>query len=208
VFNAALVSFILFPLSISVLFFSLVTKPLPYWSKVIVLITVALIAARLLRLEPHEEGIFVTKNDRSFPLAKIRAPQAAEQMLTELQRASTPGQLLFVGPADLRRTVYCDSWIYHIFPHLPPATYFLEMNVASVDAPGSRLAHDVARADWLVLNRAWDFIFEPNRSSEFGPDEPNNIVRTDFDLWREYGPYLLLRNKRLRNMIEQQLPPG
>jgi hypothetical protein len=155
VFNAALVSFILFPLSISVLFFSLVTKPLPYWSKVIVLITVALIAARLLRLEPHEEGIFVTKNDRSFPLAKIRAPQAAEQMLTELQRASTPGQLLFVGPADLRRTVYCDSWIYHIFPHLPPATYFLEMNVASVDAPGSRLAHDVARADWLVLNRAW-----------------------------------------------------
>jgi hypothetical protein len=202
VFNAALVSFVLLPVSISVLF-SLIGKPLPYWSKVIVLTTVALIAARLLKLEPHEEGIFVTENDRSFPLAKIRAPQAAEQMLTELQRASTPGQLLFVGPADLRRTVYCDTWIYHIFPQLPPATYFLEMNVASVDAPGSRLAHDVARADWLVLNRAWDFIFEPNRSSEFGPDEPNNIVRTNFDLWRAYGPYLLLRNKRLRNMIEQ-----
>jgi hypothetical protein len=124
-------------------------------------------------------------------------------MLTELQRASTPGQLLFAGPADLRRTVYCDTWIYHIFPQLPPATYFLEMNVASVDAPGSRLAHDVARADWLVLNRAWDSIFEPNRSSEFGPDKPNNIVRAEFDLWKSYGPYLLLRNKRLRNMIEQ-----
>jgi hypothetical protein len=207
VFNAALVSFMLLPLSISVLFFSFVTKPLPSWRKVMFLITVALVAARLLKLEPHEAGIFVAANGRSFPLAKSRAP-AAEQMLAELQRVSMPGQLLFVGPADLRRTLYCDTWIYHIFPQLPPATYFLEMNVASVDAPSSRLAHDVARADWLVLDRAWDFIVEPNRSSEFGPDEPNNVVRTEFDLWKEYGPYLVLRHKRLRNLIEQQPPQG
>jgi hypothetical protein len=202
VFNTALVSFVLLPLSISVLF-SLAAKPLPYWSKVIVLITVALIASRLLKLEPHEEGIFITENGRSFPLAKTSAPQAADEALSELQKASLAGQTLFVGPADLRRTLYCDTWIYHLFPQLRPATYFLEMDSGSANAPGSRLARDVASADWLVLNRAWDFIVEPNRSSEFGPDEPNNVVRTDFDLWREYGPYLVLRNKRLRNIIEQ-----
>jgi hypothetical protein len=157
----------------------------------------------LLRLGPHEQGIFIKQNGRSFPLAKTNLPEAADQALSELQSASTPGQTLFVGPADLRRTLYCDTWIYHLFPQLRPATYFLEMDSGSANAPGSRLARDVASADWLVLNRAWDFIVEPNRSSEFGPDEPNNIVRTDFDLRKAYGPYLLLRNKRLRNLIEQ-----
>ena len=75
------------------------------------------------------------------------------------------------------------------------------MDAGSANVPGSRLATDVARADWLVLNRSWDLI--PNASSKFGPDEPNRVVRANFDLWRESGPYLLLRNKRLRNLIEQ-----
>jgi hypothetical protein len=154
-------------------------------------------------LGPHENGIFIKQNGRSFPLSKASLPRAADQALSDLQRASLAGQVLFVGPADLRRTMYCDTWIYHLFPQLRSTTYFPGMTPAAIDAPGSRLARDVASADWLVLNRAWDFIVEPNRSSEFGPDEPNNIVRTDFDLRRAYGPYLLLRNKRLRNLIEQ-----
>ena len=91
-----------------------------------------------------------------------------------------------------------------MLPQLRPASYFLEMNPGSANAPGSRLARDVASADWLVLNRAWDLIFEPNRSSEFGPDEPNKVVRAEFDFWAEYGPYLVFRNKRLRNLIEQR----
>jgi len=102
-------------------------------------------------------------------------------------------------------TGYCDTWIYHMLPQLHPATYFLQMNPGSANAPGSRLARDVAGADWLFLNRAWDFIVEPNRSGEFGPDEPNKIVRADFDLWRAYGPYLILRNKRLRNLVEREI---
>jgi hypothetical protein len=109
----------------------------------------------------------------------------------------------------LRRTVYCDTWIYHLFPQLTPASYFLEMNPGSANAPGSRLARDVASADWLILNRAWDEISEPNRSSEYGPDEPNNVVRTDFDLWAKYRPYLIFRNQRLRNLVvPPAAPPG
>jgi hypothetical protein len=202
VFNAGLVSFAFLPLSISVLF-SRIAKSPPRWLKIIAISIVALGAIALLKLRPHDRGVFIKQNGRSFPLAKTSLPQAAEQALAELQRASLAGQILFVGPADLRRTLYCDTWIYHLFPQLKPATYFLEMDPGSANAPGSRLGRDVASADWLVLNRAWDNLVEPNGSSEFGPDEPNQIVRTRFDLWRAYGPYLLLRNKRLRNMIEQ-----
>jgi hypothetical protein len=89
---------------------------------------------------------------------------------------------------------------------LPPASYFLQMDAGAANAPGSRLARYVARADWAILNRAWDVLYEPNPSAEFGPDEPNQVVRSEFDLWKESGPYLLLRNKRLRNLVEQQSP--
>lgn len=203
VFNAAVVSFMLLPLSLSV-FASAVAERLPRWSKVIAILAVVLLAIQLLKLRPREEGVFITRNGRSFPVAKNQLPQAADRTVAELQRVSVTGQFLFVGPADLRRTRYCDTWIYHLFPQLPPASYFLQMDAGAANAPGSRLARNVARADWLILNRAWDVLYEPNRSAEFGPDEPNRVVRAEFDLWREIGPYLLLRNKRLRNLVEQQ----
>ena len=201
VLNAALVSFMFLPLSISVLF-SVLVKPIPRWLEAIGILALVLILIPHIRSEPPEEGIFIKQNGRSFPLGQNRVPQAADRILAELQRASVAGQFLFVGPGDLRRTLYCDTWIYHLFPQLPPASYFLYMDAGSANVPGSRLATDVARADWLVLNRSWDLI--PNASSKFGPDEPNRVVRANFDLWRESGPYLLLRNKRLRNLVEQQ----
>jgi hypothetical protein len=236
VLNAALVSFGLLPLSIFVLLSTRI-KTIPSWLQAAAAILIAFVGIQLLlprftryffrgvrvdlgldsarqvskmgeELEPGDKGIFVKQNGRSFPLATAQAARAAELMLSELQRVSATGQLLFVGPGDLRRTVYGDTWIYYMLPQLRPATYFLEMNPGSANAPGSRLARDVASADWLVLNRAWDLIVEPNRSSEFGPDEPNKVVREGFDLWREYGPYLILRNKRLRNLVEEESPEG
>src|SRR5438552_13682126 len=35
-----------------------------------------------------------------------------------------PGTTLFVGPLDLRRTNYNDTFIYHLMLQLRPATYF------------------------------------------------------------------------------------
>ncbi len=203
VVNAALVSFMLLPLSFSV-FVSALPKRLPRWSKAIAILAVVWVAIQLFKLRPRDQGVFIKQNGRSFPVAKNQLPQAADQVVAELQRVSVAGQFLFVGPADLRRTRYCDTWIYHLFPQLPPASYFLQMDAGAANAPGSRLARDVARADWLVLNRAWDVLYEPNRSAELGPDEPNRVVRDGFDLWREFGPYLLFRNKRLRNLVQQQ----
>jgi hypothetical protein len=202
VVNTAIVSFMLLPLSSSV-FVSTRTDRLSQWSKAVGTLAVLVIAVQLLNLRPREEGIFIQQNGRSFPVAKNQLPEAADQVVAELQRVSVAGQFLLVGPADLRRTRYCDTWIYHLFPQLLPASYFLQMDAGAANAPGSRLARDVARADWLVLNRAWDLLYEPNLSAEFGPDKPNQVVREKFDLWREYGPYLLLRNKRLRNLVQQ-----
>jgi len=157
-------------------------------------------------LEPGDKGIFVKQNGRSFPLGRMQTAEATSQMLREVERASTPGQLLLVGPGDLRRTVGCDTYIYHMLPQLRPATYYLEMNPGSTNAPGSRLAGDVERADWLVLDRGWDSINEPNQSSEFGSDAPNKVVQAKFDLWAEYGPYMILRNRRLRNFVQPLRP--
>src|SRR5260370_322999 len=106
VFNAALVSFALLPLSISVLF-SLVAKPLPRRLKIIATGIVALGTIAVLRLGPHDKGVFIKQNGRSFPLAKTSLPQAADQALSELQRVSAAGGRLLVVARGLRRARYC-----------------------------------------------------------------------------------------------------
>jgi hypothetical protein len=157
-------------------------------------------------LEPGDKGFFIRNGDRCFPLGRTAVADLAQRLVTELVRISAPGQKLLVGPGDLRRTVGADTFFYHLLPALEPATYYLEMNPGSTNATDSRLASDVAGTAWLILDRSWDYINEPNRSSEFGSDVPNQIVREKFDLWAEYGPYLLMRSQRLRNSL--QLPPG
>ena len=138
---------------------------------------------------------FAEHNGRAFPFHSPNMAAAVTAMVKELDAMSAPGERLFVGPADLRRTNYGDTYLYHMLPKLTPATYFLEMNPISANRPGSRLAADVQTADWLVLNRAWDTWNEPNRSSEYASNEPNEIVRRDFDVAREFGGYLVLRRK-------------
>jgi hypothetical protein len=138
---------------------------------------------------------FVNQRDRSFPFQSLQTARAAGKMFENLEVLSKSGERLFVGPADLRRTNGCDTFIYHLFPKLRPATYFLEMNPFSANRPGSRLAADVRSADWLVLNREQDARQEPNRSVEAGSDGPNTVVQTCFSLIGEYPPYLLFRRK-------------
>ena len=129
-------------------------------------------------------SFLVKRNDRSFRLLSASSAMMVERMLEKLDLLSKPGERLFVGPADLRRTNYSDTFIYHLMPKLRPASPFLEMNPFSANAPGSRLSSDLEQADWLVLNRAWDDWPEQNRSRENGSDEPLRVVRNDF--LREY----------------------
>lgn len=140
------------------------------------------------------QAFFVTRHDRTFPFATVTAVRVTARMLDQLDRLSSPGQRLFVGPADLRRAICNDTFLYHMMPQLRPATYFLEMNPLSANRVGSRLASDVESADWLILNRAWDAIEEPNASMRFGPDAPNLVVQTQFEQCGEFGTYLLYRH--------------
>jgi hypothetical protein len=140
-------------------------------------------------------ALFVHQEGRSFPFRSQDVALSCVRLFEKLETLSKPGERLFVGPGDLRRTNYSDTFIYHLFPKLRPATYFLEMNPFSANRPGSRLATDVASADWLVLNRAWDNWQEANRSVENGEDTANNVVRTQFTPVGEYGTYLLFQRK-------------
>ena len=99
---------------------------------------------------------------------------------------SRPGERLLVGPVDLRRTWYSDTFFYYMFPELPPATRFMEMDPGIADAVGSPLADEVASADWVLLTSFWAGWREPNTAMNFGPDAPNEVVRTQFCLVNSY----------------------
>ena len=144
---------------------------------------------------PPEEAVFLRQHERAFPLPSMAVAIRAGRMLTRLEEEASPGQRLFVGPADLRRTNYTDTWIYHMLPQLQPATYFLEMNPLSANRPNSRLASDVSSADWLVLNREWDSWDERNKSQNFGSSAPGRVVDEQFELCGHYGPYDLYRHR-------------
>jgi hypothetical protein len=140
-------------------------------------------------------SFLVKRNGRDFPLLSASTAVQVEQMLEKLDLLSKPGERLFVGPADLRRTNYSDAFIYHLMPKLRPASHFIEMNPFSANAPGSRLSTDLEQADWIVLNRAWDDWPEQNRSRENGPEEPLRVVRNNFVVVEEYGSFQLFRRK-------------
>jgi hypothetical protein len=147
-------------------------------------------------LFPSEDsGHFVQHAGRSFPCSSRQEAFTVARMLDRLEKESVPGQRMFVGPADLRRTNYCDTFIYHLMPKLQPSSYFLEMNPLSANRAGSRLVDDIRSSDWLVLNRTMDTWMEKNRSVEFQSNAPNLAVRERFQLVGEFGPYLLFRAK-------------
>jgi len=141
------------------------------------------------------ETVFLAQHRRSFPFLSMPEAQMVGKILDRLDEGFSPGQRLFVGPADLRRTNYNDTFIYYLLPQFQPATYFLEMNPGSANRPNSRLAEDIASADWLVLNHDLDIWNEPNASSNFGSDAPMRVVRDQFELCGRFGSRDLYRRR-------------
>ena len=128
----------------------------------------------------------VRRDDRNFYLGDTRPWRAAVEVVDDLDRLAVPGERLLVGPVDLRQTAYSDVFFYHLFPELVPATYFIEMDPGLANEEGSRLADDVASADWLILTRYWSGWIEPNDSVVFGSDAPNQVVEERFCLVGSY----------------------
>jgi len=125
-------------------------------------------------------GFEVSRNDRNFYFGNAALQTASQAAINDLAAGMKPGERLLVGPADLSRTIYSDVVFYYLFPDLTPATYYIEMDPGLADQEGSRLADDVATADWLVLTNFWTGWYEPNASSTFGSDAPNQVVADHF----------------------------
>jgi hypothetical protein len=100
---------------------------------------------------------------------------------------SRPGDRLFVGPGDLRKTPYSDAFLYYLLPQLPPATRYIEMDPGVADAADSGLDDDLASADVVVLSHVWDVWREPNDSRKVGSDKPVHVLEDDFCLVGKYG---------------------
>jgi len=132
-------------------------------------------------------GFEVKRGDRNFYIGSDPISHAAQGLVDDLAARSRPGDRLFVGTADLRKTPYSDAYLYYLFPELVPATRYIEMDPGVANAPDSGLADDVASADWLVLSHVWDPWDEPNDSRQLGADAPNRVVADRFCLVGSHG---------------------
>ncbi len=135
---------------------------------------------------------FVGHGGRTWPVGSAADAADIQALLQDVDQVASPGQRLFVGPRDLRRTTSNDTFLYFLLPGLPPATYYLEMNPGSANASDSHLATDLASADVVILDNRWDTYIEPNASRRPGPEAPMNVIRSLFCLHSEHGHYQLL----------------
>jgi hypothetical protein len=131
-------------------------------------------------------GYPVRYSGRTFYLGAKDIAPVAQHMLDEIGPKTKPGQRLFVGTADLRKTPYSDAYLYYLLPKLKPGTRYIEMDPGMANAADSGLAKEVRTSDWLILSHVWDAWSEPNASRDFGPDAPNAEVRKHFCLAGDY----------------------
>ena len=138
----------------------------------------------------------IERAGRHFWVGDPAVQSAIGEMMPVLDERSRPGDRLFVGPGDLARTVYADTYVYWLYSELEPATYYIEMDPGLADAEGSGMAADIASADFVVLTNTWSGWSEPNISSERRSDEHNRAVADHFCLVGAYHTNLVLLFER------------
>ena len=138
----------------------------------------------------HRLAFPITRNGRTFYYGRPDVAKSAQDLLDVIPKYATPGDKLFVGPTDLRKTPYSDAYLYYLLPEYAPG------HVLHRDGPGRRqrrrtrgmpqgpralAARDPVRASGTTGR-------EPNDSRKFGSDEehegpaprllPPGLVRT------------------------------
>jgi hypothetical protein len=146
----------------------------------------------------HRLAFAIRHEGRTFYYGRADVARALPRLLDDVDRITKPGDRLFVGPTDLRKTPYSDAFIYYLLPDLEPSTYYIEMDPGMANRKGSGLADDVASADVAVLSAVWNPWDEPNDSRVVGSDAPNRVLREHFCQVGSYedGLYRLLRRCR------------
>lgn len=111
-----------------------------------------------------------------------------------IDRNSHRGDRFIQGPTDFRFTNYNEPAFYWLNPQLTPGTYFLEMNPGISNAPGSRMASDIASADLLLLSNRFERFSEPNTSTSPGDNTANEVLTRHFCVAGQTKWYSLLRH--------------
>ncbi|MEY3361678.1 MAG: hypothetical protein RL531_1397 [Actinomycetota bacterium] len=125
-------------------------------------------------------AVAIRHEGRLFYYGRAEVQGAAEALLARIDAITEPGDRLFVGTSDLRRTPYSDAYLYYMLPDLAPATYFVEMDPGMANREGSRMPDDLASADVVVLSSIWKDWSEPNDSRKFGSLESSRVLATRF----------------------------
>jgi hypothetical protein len=133
-------------------------------------------------IDIHRTAYPIENDGRSFYYGKQDRADAANQVIAEAERISEPGDRLFVGPVNLRKTPYSDAYLYYMLPELTPATYYIEMDPGVANASDSGLDDDLASADIAILSSIWDDWDEPNDSRQEGSAAPERVLKDQFCL--------------------------
>lgn len=135
----------------------------------------------------HRESYTIRNGDRTFYYGRKDAVDAVNAMIPDINKLERPGDKLFVGTGDLRKTPYSEAFLYYLFPELRPGTYYIEMDPGVANAADSGLDRELADSDIVVLSSIRDDWEEPNDSRKFGSDAPNEVLARDFVKVGSYG---------------------
>jgi hypothetical protein len=128
----------------------------------------------------HRHSYKIEHDGRVFYYGKQDRATAANMVIAAAARISRPGQRLFVGPGDLRKTPYSDAYLYYELGDLVPATYYIEMDPGVANTAHSGLDKQLASADIVILSKIWDNWSEPNDSRKVGSDKSVKVLARDF----------------------------
>jgi len=137
----------------------------------------------------HRASYLIERRGVRFYYGDPTVAAAANEMIPTLDRLVRPGDRLFVGPIDLRKTYTSEAWIYALYPEAIPGTYYIEMDPGIANAPGSRLADDLRRSDVVVLSRIWQNWDEANDSAKPGDPTPNRVLERRFCPVESFEPW-------------------
>lgn len=124
---------------------------------------------------PHVEN-----SGRSVYVATPQIAHCVKQLTNYITNHTTAHDRIFFGPTDLRLTNYTDVYLYHLLPHLTPASVHIEMNPGVTNAQESSLATDLINADIIALTSRYNNWHEPNASMKPGNKAPNQTIRENF----------------------------
>ena len=135
----------------------------------------------------HRLAFEIERNGRRFYYGRADVARAARALLKEVPRVAKPGDRLFVGPTDLRKTPYSDAYLYYLLPEYPPGTYYIEMDPGVANRRGSRMPSDLAHSQIAILSGVWNDWSEPNDARKFGSTESTKVLKRDFCLVKKFG---------------------